>query len=83
MATDTEKIWKAVTSLDRADIHTTALCHTIINLMIDNEIVSRKEATRQIEKSIVKVVTAYRQIAHAMQDQDSDLGVGQGLKKMQ
>ncbi len=83
MTADTEKIWKALTNLDRADIHTTTLCHTIINLIIDNEIVSREEATRQIEKSILKVVTAYKQIAHAVKDQDSDLGARQGLKTLQ
>jgi len=83
MTADTEKIWKALTNLDRADFHTTALCHSIINLMIANEIVSREEATRQIEISIAKVVTAYKQIVRAGKDQDSDSVARQELKTLQ
>ena len=47
-----QKIWKAVTSLEQADTHSTALCHSIINLMINQGVVTKKEFTRQIEKSV-------------------------------
>ncbi len=83
MGVDTEKIWKAVTNLDKADIQTAALCHAIIAVMIDNGIVTKKEATRQIEKSILKVVTVHKQIANAMYDQNSALGARAGLNSLQ
>ena len=30
-----EKIWKAVSGLEQADVHSTAMCHSIIKMMID------------------------------------------------
>ena len=83
MGVDTEKIWKAVTNLDKTNIQTAALCHAIITVMIDNGIVTKKEATRQIEKSILKVVMIHKQIANAMYDQNSALGAWAGLKTLQ
>ena len=78
-----QKIWKAVTSLEQADIHSTALCHSIINLMINQGVVTKEEFRRQIEKSIIKVVSVHKKIVQAMQDQNSAAGVNAELKTLQ
>ena len=79
----THKIWQAVTSLEQADIHSTALCHSIINLMINQGVVTKEELTRQIEKSVAKVVSVHKQIAKAIQDQNSAAGANAELKTLQ
>ncbi len=83
MDTTTQKIWEAVTKLDKADIHSASICHAIINMMINQGIVTKEEATRQIEKSIVKVLTVHKQIAKVMQNQNSAFGAQAGLKTLQ
>jgi hypothetical protein len=66
-----QKIWKAVTSIEQADTHSTALSHSIINLMINQGVVTKKEFTRQIEKSVAKVVSVHKQKAKTIKDQNS------------
>ena len=83
MDTATQKIWKAVTGLEQADIHSAARCHSIINLMINQGVVTKEEFTRQIEKSVAKVVTVHKKIAEAIQDQNSAAGDNPGLKTLQ
>ena len=68
MISATQKIWEAVANLDRTDTHTAALCHAIINMMIHQGIVTREEANRQIEESLMKVVSVHKRIVNAMQD---------------
>lgn len=63
-----EKIWKALSNLDKADIQTTALCHAIITLMIDNGIVTQEQAAEELEKSIPKVMELRKDIADAISD---------------
>jgi t-SNARE complex subunit (syntaxin) len=77
-----QKIWKAVASLKQADHHTTAMCYSIINLMIRQGVVTREEATLQIEKSVAKVVALHEQIAEAIQEQSSDAGGNNGMKSL-
>lgn len=83
MVSATQKIWEAVANLDRADTHTAALCHAIINMMVQQGVVTREDATWQIEKSILKVVSVHNQIANAMQDLNSDLGARSEAKTIQ
>ncbi len=83
MVSATEKIWEAVGNLDRGDTHTAALCHAIINIMVRQGVVTREDANRQIEKSILKVVSVYKQIADAMQDLNTGLRTGSGVKTLQ
>lgn len=82
MVSATQKIWEAVANLDRADTHTAALCHAIINMMVDQGVITREDASRQIEKSILKVVAVHRKIAEAMQDQITDPGARSGSKTL-
>lgn len=82
MVSVTQKIWEAVANLDRADTHTAALCHAIINMMVDQGVITRKDASRQIEKSILKVVAVHKKIAEAMQDQTTDPGTRSGSKTL-
>ena len=79
----TQKIRQALTSLEQADIHSTALCHSIINLMLNQGVVTREELARQIEKSVAKVVSVHKQIAKAIQDQNSAAGANAELKTLQ
>ena len=44
--------------LEQADIYPTARCYSIVNLMINQGVVTKEEVTRQIEKSVAKVVSA-------------------------
>ncbi len=63
-----EKIWKALSNLDKADIQTTALCHAIITLMIDNGIVTQEQAAEELGKSIPKVMALRKDISDAISD---------------
>ncbi len=47
----TQKIWQAVTSLEQADIHSTALCNSIIKLIIDQGVAAWPQGKIQIGKS--------------------------------
>jgi hypothetical protein len=67
----TQKIWQAVTSLDRSDTYTAALCHAIINMMVHQGIVTREAANRQIEKSTMEVISVHKRIVKALQDMDT------------
>ena len=78
-----EKLWKALTNLDKADIQTTALCHAIVTLMIDKGLVTQEQAAKELEKSIVKVLTVHKQIAKVMQNQNSAFGAQARLKTLQ
>lgn len=69
MGQEIEKIWNVVTNLDKADLDAAAACHAIIALMIANHVVTREEATQQIEKSVQKVVTVHQKIREAMEMQ--------------
>ncbi len=68
MNSETEKIWKALINLDRADIQTTALCHAIVTLMIEKGVVTQEQAAKEMEKSIPKVLDIRKEIANAMSD---------------
>lgn len=68
MSLETEKIWKALSNLDKADIQTTALCHAIVTLMIDNGIVTQEQAAKELEKSIPKVMALRKGISDAVSD---------------
>lgn len=83
MVSATEKIWKAVANLDRGDTHTAALCLAIINMMVRQGVVTRENANRQIEKSILKVVSVHKQIANAMQDLNTGPSGRSGVKTIQ
>lgn len=83
MVSATQKIWEAVANLDRADTHTAALCHAIINMIVQQGVVTREDANRQIEKSILKVISVHKQIANAMQDLNADLSDHTNSKTLQ
>lgn len=68
-----EKIWKALSNLDKADIQTTALCHAIITLMIDNGIVTQEQAAEELGKSIPKVMALRKDISDTVSDPRSIL----------
>ena len=53
---ETEKIWKALSNLDKADIQTTAMCHAIITLLIEKGVVTQEQTAEELEKSIPMVV---------------------------
>jgi hypothetical protein len=65
------KIWKALGNLDKADIQTTALCHAIVTLLIDNGIVTQEQAAAELGKSIPKVMALRKGIADAVVDPNS------------
>ena len=69
-----EKIWKAGTGLEQADVHSTAMCHSIIKMMIDSEVVTRQEFARQIQKIMTEVVAVHKKIAKAMREQRGAFG---------
>ena len=73
MNSETEKIWKALGNLDKADIQTTALCHAIITLLIDNGIVTQEQAAEELEKSIPKVIALRKGISDTISDPRSIL----------
>jgi hypothetical protein len=73
MTSEYEKIWKALSNLDKADIQTTALCHAIITLMIDNGIVTQEQAAKELEKSIPKVMALRKGVSDAIFDPNSML----------
>ena len=68
MDAPTQKIWNFVKNLEQGDDQATALCYSIINLMIKHRIVTKEEAARQIEKSVAKVVTVHKRIVEAMEE---------------
>jgi hypothetical protein len=68
-----KKIWKALLNLDKADIQTTALCHAIITLMIDNGIVTQEQAAEELGKSIPKVMELRKEISDTIFDPRSIL----------
>jgi hypothetical protein len=82
METALQKIWKAVTGLKQADHQSTAMCYSIINLMIKQGIVTREEATRQIEKSVVHVVSLHKEISEAMRDKMSAAVKNSGMTSL-
>ena len=59
---ETEKIWKAINNLDKADIQTTALCHAIVTLLIDKGIVTQQQTAEELGKSIPKVLKLRQEI---------------------
>ena len=69
-----EKIWKAVSGLEQADVHSTAMCHSIIKMMVDNGVATKQEFARQIEKSMAEVVAIHKKIAKVMREQKSAYG---------
>lgn len=71
MNSEIEKIWKALSNLDKADIQTTALCHAMITLMIDNGIVTQEQAAEELGKSIPKVMALRKGVAGAVFDPNS------------
>lgn len=73
MNSEIEKIWKALSNLDKADIQTTALCHAIITLMIDNGIVTQEQAAEELGKSIPKVMALRKDISDTVSDPHSIL----------
>jgi hypothetical protein len=77
-----QKIWQALTSLKQADDQRAAMCHTIINLMIRQGVVTKEEATRQIQKSVAKIVALHKEIAETMQDRNSAAGANARLKTL-
>lgn len=83
MVSETQKIWEAVANIDRTDTHTASLCHAIINMMIHQGVVTRDEANRQIEKSILEVVSVHKRIVNAMQDLNTDLAAHSEAKTIQ
>jgi hypothetical protein len=83
MVSATEKIWKAVANLDQGDSHTAALCLAIINMMVRQGLVTKEDANRQIEESILKVVSVHKQIANAMQDLSTGLNARSDVKTIQ
>lgn len=68
MNSELDKIWKALSNLDKADIQTTALCHAIITLMVDNGIVTQEQAAQELGKTIPKVMALRKTIADATVD---------------
>jgi hypothetical protein len=68
-----QNIWKALGNLDKADIQTTALCHAIITLMINNGIVTQEQAADELGKSVPKVMALRKGIADAVVDPNSVL----------
>jgi hypothetical protein len=66
-----DKIWKALGNLDKADIQTTALCHAIVTLMIDNGIVTQEQAAEELGKSIPKVMALRKGISDTIFDPNS------------
>lgn len=83
MNSEIEKIWKALSNLDKADIQTTALCHAIITLMIDNGIVTQEQAAEELGKSIPKVMELRKDIADTISDPHSILNAWVESKTVQ
>ena len=83
MVSATEKIWEAVANLDRADTHTAALCHAIINIMVHQGIVTREDANRQIEKSTLEVMSVHKRIVNAMRNIKSNVGASSEARTIQ
>lgn len=78
----TQKIWNFVRNLEHGDDQTTALCYSIINLMIKHRIVTKEEAALQIEKSVAKVVTVHKRIVEAMREKNENSGDNAGRKHL-
>jgi hypothetical protein len=51
--------------------------------MVRQGVVTREDANRQIEKSILKVVSVHKQIANAMQDLNTGPSGRSGVKTIQ
>jgi hypothetical protein len=83
MVSATQKIWETVENLDQADTHAAALCHAIINMLVQQGVVTREEADRQIEKSIRNVVSVHKRIVTAMQDQNRGPDTRSGKETIQ
>lgn len=83
MKSEIEKIWKALGNLDKADIQTTALCHAIVTLMIDNGIVTQEQAAEELGKSIPKVMALRKGIADTVSDPSSIFNTRVGNKTVQ
>jgi hypothetical protein len=76
MNSELDKIWKALGNLDKADIQTTALCHAIITLMVDNGIVTQEQAAQELGKTIPKVMALRKTIADATVDPNTIFNTG-------
>jgi hypothetical protein len=74
MVSATQKIWEALALLDRTDTHTATLCHAIINMMVRQGVVTREQADRQIEKSMLEVISVHKRIVDAMRSKHPDPG---------
>jgi hypothetical protein len=83
MVSATQKIWEAVANLDRADAHTVALCHAIINIMVHQGVVTREDANRQIEKSTLEVMSVHKRIVNAMRSSKSNIDTGSESRTIQ
>jgi hypothetical protein len=78
-----QEIWKVVSGLEQADVHSAAMCHSIIKMMINQGVITKEEFTRQIAKSTIEVVSVHKQIVKAMQEQKSAADADRGLKTLQ
>ena len=65
---ETEKIWKALSNLDKADIQTTALCHAIITLLIEKGVVTQEQTAEELEKSIPMVIKLRNELDTVVSD---------------
>jgi hypothetical protein len=83
MNANTQEIWKVVSGLEQADVHSAAMCHSIIKMMINQGVVTKEEFRRQIAESAIKVVSAHNQIVRALQEQNSAAGADRELKTLQ
>jgi hypothetical protein len=50
--------------------------------MIRQGVVTKEEATRQIQKSVAKIVALHKEIAETMQDRNSAAGANARLKTL-
>jgi hypothetical protein len=66
MDAEFRRIWSALANLDKADVQTTALCHAIITLLVDNNIVTQEQAAEELGKSIPKVMALRKGISDAI-----------------
>lgn len=54
LKTAIQKIWKAINDLDKADVQTTALAHTIITLLIEKGFTTQKQIVEFLPSSFEK-----------------------------
>ena len=80
---ETEKIWKALSNLDKADIQTTALCHAIISLLIEKGVVTQEQTAEELEKSIPMVLKLRNELETAVSDPISILNAQKKTQTVQ